>query len=120
MATKYFIAPNAWGIFCGMDKTARISSLTVAEVFEKEHRNVLRAIENLECSPEFTALNFERSTYKDKSGKKSPCYNMTRKGFTRLAFGFTGKKAAQFIEEYITRFDEMEELIRDKLKEKCA
>ena len=115
MATKYFIAPNAWGIFCGMDKTARISSLTVAEVFEKEHRNVLRAIENLECSPEFTALNFERSTYKDKSGKKSPCYNMTRKGFTRLAFGFTGKKAAQFIEEYITRFDEMEELIRDKL-----
>lgn len=35
MATKYFIAPNAWGIFCGMDKTARIDSRTVAEVFEK-------------------------------------------------------------------------------------
>ena len=43
-----------------------ISSLKVAEVFEKEHKNVLRDIKNLECSPEFTALNFEPSTYKDK------------------------------------------------------
>ena len=136
MATKYFIAPNAWGIFCGMDKTARIDSRTVAEVFEKRHDNVIQAIKNLEVSedfrllnfkessyknsPEFTALNFEQVKYKAKNGQKQPCYNMTRKGFTRLAFGFTGKKAAQFIEEYITRFDEMEELIRDKLKEKCA
>lgn len=52
MATKYFIAPNAWGIFCGMDKTARIDSRTVSEVFEKEHKNVIRDIENLKASIE--------------------------------------------------------------------
>lgn len=115
MATKYFIAPNAWGIFCGMDKTARIDSRTVAEVFEKRHDNVIQAIKNLEVSEEFNLLNFKEIKYKDSKGRSYPCYTMTRKGFTRLAFGFTGKKAAQFIEEYITRFDEMEELIRDKL-----
>ena len=47
MATKYFIAPNAWGLFSGMDKTARIDSRTVAEVFAKNHKDVLRAIEKL-------------------------------------------------------------------------
>lgn len=52
MATKYFIAPNAWGIFCGMDKTARIDSRTVAEVFEKEHKNVIQAIEKLKAGIE--------------------------------------------------------------------
>ena len=40
------------------------SSLDVARVFEKEHKNVLQAIENLDCSFDFQGLNFERSTIK--------------------------------------------------------
>ena len=61
-----------------------VGSLTVAEVFEKIHKNVLKAIENHDCSPEFTARNFAPSTYKDKSGKKNPCYNMTKDGFAGI------------------------------------
>lgn len=176
MATKYFIAPNAWGIFCGMDKTARIDSRTVAEVFEKQHKDVLKAIENLKKSVEnikaensalientdnagknikaqncalienadnagkniktensvltentdnsrkrlvqnYTDVSvmFIEKSYKAGTGKKYKCYEMNRKGFTLLSMGFTGKKALQFQMEYITRFDEMEEFIRDKL-----
>lgn len=46
------------------------SSRKVAETFGKEHYNVLRDIESLDCSTKFTALNLEVSTYKDKSEKK--------------------------------------------------
>lgn len=37
---------------------------------------------------------------------------MTRDGFTMLVMGFTGKKAAQFKEMYIKRFNEMEQTIK--------
>jgi Rha family phage regulatory protein len=35
-------------------------------------------------------------------------YLMTRDGFTFLAMGFTGKRAAQFKEKYIEAFNRME------------
>ena len=88
------------------------TSRMVAKVFEKEHRNVLRDIENLDCSKSFTVLNFERSTYKDKSGKKNPEYILTKDGFTFLVMGYRGKKAAKFKEAYIQKFNEMEAFIK--------
>lgn len=89
-----------------------IDSRTVAEAFGKNHFDVLKAIKNLDCSPEFTASNFAVSTYKDKSGKKNPCYNMTKDGFVFLVMGFTGAKAAEFKEKYIAAFNAMESHIR--------
>jgi phage regulatory protein, rha family len=88
------------------------SSRQVAEEFGKEHRNVLRDIENLDCSAEFNALNFERVAYRDAKGEKRPEYLMTKDGFTFLVMGYRGKKAAQFKEAYIRRFNEMETFIR--------
>ncbi len=85
-----------------------VSSRYVAQVFGKEHFNVLRDIENLQCSPEFVNLNFELTSYKDRLGRKYPEYRLTRDGFTILAMGFTGKKAMQFKIAYINRFNEME------------
>ncbi|MER8380949.1 Rha family transcriptional regulator [Mesorhizobium sp. M1399] len=49
-----------------------VNSIDVAERFEKQHNNVLRSIEALECSPEFRALNFERSSYSTTQNKSSP------------------------------------------------
>lgn len=46
------------------------SSRQVAEEFGKEHYNVLRDIESLDCSAEFNALNFEAVTYKDAKGER--------------------------------------------------
>lgn len=88
------------------------SSLAVADYFTKRHDDVLKKIRALECSPEFTARNFAVSDYTDASGRKLPCYNITRDGFAFLAMGFTGKRAAQFKESYINAFNRMESRIR--------
>jgi len=87
-------------------------SQSVAEVFEKEHFNVLRDIDGLGCSAEFRRLNFE-ATFRAVPGpngatRQERCFEMTKDGFTILAMGYTGAKAMQFKEAYIQRFNEME------------
>ncbi|EIV0129974.1 Rha family transcriptional regulator [Escherichia coli] len=84
------------------------SSLSVASYFRKQHKNVIQKIASLECSAEFTELNFQPSDYTDVSGRKLPCYQITRDGFAFLAMGFTGKRAARFKEAYINAFNQME------------
>lgn len=86
-------------------------SLIVAEVFEKEHKDVLRAIENLDCSQEFRGRNFAPSNYMNSQGKSLSCVEMTRDGFTFLAMGFTGAKAAAWKEKYIVAFNAMEQTL---------
>lgn len=85
------------------------SSLAIADFFTKRHDDVLKKIRALECSQEFTARNFAVSEYTDATGRKLPCYQITRDGFAFLAMGFTGKRAAQFKESYITAFNQMEQ-----------
>lgn len=87
-------------------------SQLVAQMFEKNHQHVLRDIRDLErtCSKEFWQSNFGQSNYKVR-GKEYPCYHLTRDGFTMLAMGFTGEKAIQFKELYISKFNEMERLL---------
>jgi len=83
-------------------------SLTVAEVFGKEHKNILRDIKNLESSEEFNRLNFEHTHYTHHQNKQQyPKYLITQDGFTFLAMGYTGKLAATFKEKYIKAFNEM-------------
>ena len=93
------------------------TSLIVAEVFEKEHKDVLRAISNLECSPQFTERNFALSEYTDPTGRKLPAYRLTRDGFSFLAMGFTGKKAAAWKEKFLEAFNAMEAALRERQAE---
>ena len=72
----------------------RATSLKVAEHFGKNHKEVLRAIENLECSAEFGRRNFAPSSYKNTQNKLQPMYEITKNGFAFLGFGFTGQKPA--------------------------
>lgn len=88
------------------------SSRQVAETFGKEHKNVLRDIQTLGCSEDFNRLNFERVKFRDEKGEMRPEYLMTKDGFTILAMGYRGKKAMQFKEAYIKRFNEMENFIK--------
>lgn len=87
------------------------TSVLVAQKFGKRHDDVLRAIRNLECSPEFSLRNFAEGDYENR-GKKYPMYVITRDGFTMLAMGFTGKTAAKFREEFIEEFNRMEAVLR--------
>ena len=88
----------------------RTTSLKVAEHFGKLHKNVLRAIKNLDCSKEFARLNFEQCSRINElaNGKQESYYVMSRDGFTFLAMGFTGKEAAKWKEAYINAFNRME------------
>ena len=88
------------------------TSRQVAELFEKEHRNVLRAIRLLECDEEFTALNYELTDFIDKNGDSRPEYLISKDGMVFLVMGFTGKKAAQFKLLYIRAFNWMADQIR--------
>lgn len=83
------------------------TSLLVAEKFEKEHSSVLRAIKEAHCSQAFTDANFAVSTYKDSSGRELPMYLMTQKGFSWIALGFTGERAAVWKEAFLDAFDKM-------------
>ena len=49
-------------------KEVTTTSLKVAEFFNKRHTEVLRTIQNLECSPEFRQRNFASAEYLDKQG----------------------------------------------------
>ena len=83
------------------------TSLLIAEAFGKKHKNVLQAIERLECSDRFTRLNFQPSEYWDTTGRTLPMLIVTEKGFSMLAMGFTGKRAAEWRERDIEAFDAM-------------
>ena len=58
-----------------------VSTVEIARHFEKNHKNILRAIRNLDCSEEFTRLNFELISYQDANNKTQPCYLLTKDGF---------------------------------------
>ncbi|HHX2190757.1 TPA: Rha family transcriptional regulator [Pseudomonas aeruginosa] len=88
------------------------TSLDVAAHFRKQHKTVLRAIANLECSPEFNQHNFAPIEYTDAAGRKYTQYRMTRDGFTFLCMGFTGKEAAKWKEAYINAFNQMEHTLK--------
>ena len=109
---KELISKDEYGVFATHDGIIMISSLDVARIFGKLHKNVVRDIDKImQSQPEFGKLNFEPSYYKSKQGKKCMCYNMTRDGFVFLVIGFTGEKADTFKIAYINRFNEMEKLI---------
>lgn len=72
-----------------------VSSLQIAEHFDKEHKNVLRLLSSLLSSANKQRLSkhFFKSNYKDETGKNNTMYLMDRDGFSLLAMGFTGDKA---------------------------
>ena len=95
-----------------------VTSLDVADTFGKRHADVLRDIEHLQCSEEFTQRNFALTAYKDASGKSNKEYLITRDGFTILVMGYTGEKAMKFKEAYIKQFNAMEKALFDRIKER--
>lgn len=95
------------------------TSRAVAEQFGKNHKEVLRAIENTitqiketDEGKAFNERNFAPISLRDAMNREKPAYLLTRDGFTLLAMGFTGAKAVQFKVAYINAFNRMERLIR--------
>lgn len=92
---------------------AVVSSRTIAEQFEKEHKNVLQSIQNLIAENSAVKLMFYRNYYESR-GKSFPEYLINRDGFSLLAMGFTGPKALEWKLKYIQAFNLMETRIKER------
>jgi Rha family phage regulatory protein len=105
-------------VFKSEDGKLATNSLLVAEKFGKRHVDVLRDIRNLHCSEDFHQRNFalmvEMKELPQGGSTKTEYFIMSKDGFTFLAMGFTGSKAAAFKEDYINAFNRMEEIIRSE------
>ena len=96
---------------------AAVLTTNIAEVFEKNHRHVLRDVEEIiQRTPEdrrgnFIPVELERPSNLGKGIVKYKAYALTKAGFTFLAMGFTGEKADKFKWAYIDEFDRMEKAL---------
>lgn len=97
-------------------KQALTTSLKVAEVFEKQHKDVLEAVRDILAAENSATKFFHESTFANR-GKKYPMYIMNRDGFSLLAMGFTGKKALQFKLKFIEAFNAMEQKLLQQQNE---
>ena len=90
------------------------TSLNVAEVFSKNHRDVLKAIDEIKegVAQNFADLFSEDSYEHPQNKQRYRMYLMNRDGFTLLAMGFNGKEALQFKLKYIEAFNNMEQTVR--------
>ncbi|HCE9376582.1 TPA: Rha family transcriptional regulator [Pseudomonas aeruginosa] len=109
------VAPVAVELINGQPTT---TSLDVAAHFGKLHKDVLRAIRSLGCSPEFHERNFAPIQIDVDLGmgrsRKDQAFRMTRDGFAFLCMGFTGKEAAKWKEAYINAFNQLEQAATEK------
>lgn len=93
-------------------------STDVASFFEKQHKHVIAAIENIvatlpqERQPNFRQTVVTRANPSGGAPIKSKAYRLTRDGFTFLAMGFTGARAQEFKWAYIDAFNKMEAALR--------
>lgn len=90
-----------------------VTSRQIAEDFEKEHKNVLRDIENLVAQNSAVKNMIIEGAYESR-GKKYKEYLLTRDGFSLLVMGFTGPKALQWKLKYIEAFNKMEQAIKEQ------
>lgn len=90
------------------------SSRQIAESFEKNHRDVLRAVDGLKEDVRNFAQMFFETEAPDSYGRPQRTYLMNRDGFTLLAMGFTGKAALEWKLKYIQAFNEMEKQLAQR------
>lgn len=99
------------------DQQAVTTSLNVAETFERNHRDVLAAIDDLKegVAENYADLFWDDSYIHPQNKQSYRMIFMNRDGFTLLAMGFTGKKALEFKLKYIKAFNDMETYIKKQL-----
>lgn len=106
-----------------MKDLEQVLSREVAEMVEKNHKDLIRDIKRyIKQMNEAKGIErniapnefFQESVYKDSIGRSLPCYDVTKKGCEFIAHKLTGTKGTVFTARYINRFHEMEDVISDK------
>lgn len=98
------------------NNTIVVSSLQIAEHFDKRHCDVLRLLNALlrSANKQRLSKHFFKSNYKDETGKNNTMYLMDRDGFSLLVMSFKGEKALKWKLDFIDAFNAMEQEIQHK------
>ncbi|MBQ7021772.1 MAG: Rha family transcriptional regulator [Phascolarctobacterium sp.] len=92
-----------------------VSSRIVAERFNKEHKSVLRSINEIVRAQNCAVPFYEKREYKSSNSYRTyPEYYMNRDGFMLLVMGFTTKPAMQVKLAFINAFNEMEAKLKQQ------
>lgn len=94
-----------------------LTSLEVADMVGRDHNNVLKDIRNIiEQIGEVKNYQsyFVEDTYKNSQNREMPCFKLTKKGCELYGGRMSGAKGTHFAMNYIERFNQMEEYIKQE------
>lgn len=95
-----------------LERDDRMTSLQIAEVTGKQHKNVMQAIRKMEPAwQKVNELNFQLVEYIDKKGEQRPCYSLTKEECLYIATKFNDEARAKLIK----RWKELEEKHQTRL-----
>ena len=96
-----------------MDGELYADSREVAEVIERPHSDLLKSIrkycEFLTEGKISVSEYFAPAEYEDGTGRKLPCFLITKKGCDMIANKLTGRKGVLFTAAYVSAFEKMHE-----------
>ncbi|AXK19151.1 Rha family transcriptional regulator [Bacillus sp. COPE52] len=113
-------------VFINNNNEVVTDSLMVAEVFDKEHKHVMRDIENqtnklLQADEsEFVASNFGLISYKDTLNRDRMKATLTEDAFMMVAMSYVTVEAMKMKVKFIEEFKKMKEYIQKQQKPKSA
>ena len=97
----------------GNDKQM-MTSLEIAQVTGKQHKNVMQAIRNMEPAWEkVNGLKFQLVNYRDQKGELRPCYLLTKTECLYIATKFNDEARAKLVLRW-------EELEKDEVRRKMS
>ena len=83
-----------------------MTSLEIAELTGKQHKNIMQAIRNMEPAWEkVNGLKFQLVEYRDQKGELRPCYQLTKTECLYIATKFNDEARAKLV----LRWQELEE-----------
>ena len=101
-----------------INKVQTMTSLEIAELTGKQHKNIMQAIRNMEPAWEkITGLKFQLSTYKDSTGRSLPCYQLTKTECLYIATKFNDEARAKLVLRWQELEEEMWKEESEKVKE---
>ena len=109
------------GLVYTRDGVPTTTSTLISDKFGKNHKDVLRMIDNKlrssdESVAQFCATHIHESQYVAGDGQVYRQYELDKQGFSFIALGMTGVQADLFKIEYINAFTKMEEAISNMYK----
>ncbi len=88
-----------------INKVQTMTSLEIAELTGKQHKNVMQAIRNMEPAWEkVNGLKFQLVEYRDAKGELRPCYQLTKTECLYIATKFNDEARAKLV----LRWEELE------------